>query len=265
MSDQRRLLLTGAAGRIGTTFFNQERDRYAFRLADRPGSDLATRDSGGHEVITLDVADLDAARRACAGIDTVLHLAADPSPEADFYDSLLDNNVKGTYNIFQAAHENGCARVIFASSIHAVDGYPLDVQPRTDDQVRPRNMYGVSKCFGEATAACFAYHGLSSICIRIGAYEAPWIEEHGTALDVAVYVSPRDLNQLIIRCIDTPDIPYAVVHGISDNTYKRLNIDSTRDLLGYTPEDNGFTRYDVDVSQRAAYDRPPSRMIRSRR
>ncbi|MGH2531271.1 MAG: NAD-dependent epimerase/dehydratase family protein, partial [Thermomicrobiales bacterium] len=112
-------LLTGAAGRIGTAFFDQERDRYRFRLADREQSDLSSRDTGEHEVVTLDVADLDAVQRACAGgpsgaIDTVVHLAADPSPAADFYGSLLENNIKGTYNVFQAARDQGCARVVFA-------------------------------------------------------------------------------------------------------------------------------------------------------
>lgn len=262
---RRRLLLTGAAGRIGTAFFAEARDRYDFRLADRVRPDPAGDDAGNHEVMVLDVAELDAVQRACAGIDTVVHLAADPSPEADFYGSLLENNIKATYNIFHAARDQGCARVIFASSVHAVAGYPLEVQPRTDDPVRPMNMYGASKCFGEATAACFAYQGLSSICVRIGAYEAPWIAEHGTALDVGMYLSPRDLNQLLVRCIETPDIPYAIVHAISDNTFKRLDLTSTRDLLGYEPVDNGFTRYERDVTERTAFARKPSRLTRSGR
>ena len=93
-----------------------------------------------------------------------------------FYGSLLDNNIKGTYNVFRAAKDAGCRRVVFASSIHAVVGYPADMPIPTDVTVRPLNMYGVSKCFGEAVAAAFAYgEGLSAIAIRIGAYEAPWL------------------------------------------------------------------------------------------
>lgn len=264
-TSRRRVLLTGAAGRIGAAFVAQEQARYDFRLAYRSDESSQAADVGEHERITLDIADLDAVRQACAGIDTVVHLAADPSPEADFYGSLLDSNIKGAFNIFQAAQEQGCARVVFASSVHAVAGYPVDVQPRTDDQVRPMNMYGATKCFGEATAACFAYQGLSSICIRIGAYEAPWIAEHGTALDLGMYVSPRDLNQLIVLCIETPDIPYAIVNGLSDNTFKRMDLSSTRALLGYDPVDNGFTKYDVDVSQRTMFARHPSHLDRSRR
>lgn len=262
---KRRVLVTGAGGRIGSAFVAQERARYDFRLADLADSDANATGPEGAERITLNVADLDAVQRACAGIDTIVHLAADPSPEADFYGSLLENNIKGTFNIFQAARDQGCARVVYASSVHAVAGYPVDVQPRTTDAVRPMNMYGASKCFGEATAAAFAYQGLSSICIRIGAYEAPWIAEHGTALDVGMYVSPGDLNQLIVLCIETPDIPFAIVNGLSNNTFKRMDLSSTRDLLGYEPMDNGFEKYDVDVAGAGMFARQPSHLERRKR
>ena len=264
-STRRRVLLTGAAGRIGAAFFAQERERYAFRLAYRTAESLAANDGHGHAQIVLNIADLDAVRAAAAGIDTIVHMAADPSPEADFYGSLLDSNIKGAFNIFQAARDQGVARVVYASSVHAVAGYPPDRQPRTTDQPRPMNMYGATKCFGEATAAAFAYNGLSSICIRIGAYEAPWIAEHGTALDVGMYVSPRDLNQLINRCIETPDIPYAIVNGLSDNTFKRMDLESTRELLGYEPVDNGFAKYRVALDDHTMFARRPSHLDIRRR
>ncbi len=239
-AELRRVLLTGAAGRIGTSFWHEASGRYRFRLADRDTAELEGAASQGHEVLALDVADPDACQGACRDIDTVVHLAADPSPEADFYGSLLDNNIKGTYNVFRAAKDQGCRRVIFASSIHAVLGYPPDVAVRPDAPVRPLNMYGVTKCFGEALAACFAADGLSSIAIRIGAYDAPWLRENPTPSDMSLFLSPRDMNQLLMRCIETPDIPFAIVHAVSDNRRKRLDIATTRELLGYQPEDDGF-------------------------
>jgi nucleoside-diphosphate-sugar epimerase len=242
-SSRRSVLLTGAAGRIGGNFFDHAKDRYRFRLAHRDAAKLAPMATDGHEAIALDVADLDACRAACAGIDTVVHLAADPSPEADFYGSLLDNNVKGTYNVFHAAADAGCRRVVYASSVHAVFAYPPDVQARTDGPVRPANMYGVSKCFGEAVAACFAQDGLSAIAVRIGAYDAPWVHEHPTAEAMAMYVSHRDLNQLLSLCVEAEDVPFAIVHGVSDNRFKRLDLSSTRELLGYAPEDDAFALF----------------------
>ena len=239
-SGRRTVLLTGAAGRIGTNFLASASDRYRFRLADRATERLQPAAARGHQVLALDVADLAACREACQGIATVVHLAADPSPEADFYGSLLENNIKGTYNIFQAAADAGCQRVVFASSVHAVAGYPDDVQATTDSPVRPKNMYGVTKCFGEAVAACFATAGLSTIAIRIGAYDAPWVHDNPTPETQSVYLSHRDLNQLLVHCIETPDIPFAIVHGISNNRFKRLDLTSTRERLGYAPEDDGF-------------------------
>lgn len=169
-NERRRVLLTGAAGRIGTAFRRFADARYDFRLGDRCADDLDR--VVGHEVAAFDIADPEACQRACAGMDTVVHLAADRFGHADFYGSLLDNNIKGTYNIFRAAKDQGCRRVVFASSVHAVSGYPSDVQVGTDDPVRPRTMYGVSKCFGEAVAQYFAHaEGLSSVCVRIGLWD----------------------------------------------------------------------------------------------
>ncbi len=244
----RSVLLTGAAGRIGSSFFAHAADRYHFRLADRRTESLAGAVDRGHEVIALDVADADACQEACRGIDTVIHLAADPSPRADFYGSLLENNIKGTYNIFRAAKDQGCMRVVFASSVHAVAGYPVDVQPQVESMVRPINMYGVTKCFGEAVAACFAYsEGLSSIAIRIGAYDADWMRKAPSAEDMSAFLSHRDMNHLLDRCVETPDIPFAIVHGISNNRFKRLDITRTRELLGYEPRDDAFKIFGVSL------------------
>jgi nucleoside-diphosphate-sugar epimerase len=239
MAEARRILLTGAAGRIGSDFRRLYGDRYRLRLADR----RPVANAGDHETVDGDLADLEVARRACAGMDTVLHLAADADADADFYRTLLAMNIQATYNIFAAAKEAGCRRVIFASSIHAVNAYPLDVQIHPGDPVRPGDMYGVTKVFGEATAAYFAYReGLNGIAIRIGAYAQP--EEVARSNDsrfLALFVSPRDLCQLFHRCIEAPDaLRFAILHGISDNQLKRLDISSARELVGYEPQDNGF-------------------------
>ena len=109
--------MTGAAGRIGSAFRRHVGDRYALRLADRTTGPIEAIARPDDEAILLDVADPEACQAACTGIYTVLHLAAYPSPAADFYGSLLNNNIKGAYNIFRAAKDQGCQRVMFASSI----------------------------------------------------------------------------------------------------------------------------------------------------
>jgi nucleoside-diphosphate-sugar epimerase len=244
----RRVLLTGAAGRIGTNFFADAAQRYHFRLADLRTDSIEPAKEHGHEVIQLNVADLDACLEACRDIDTVIHLAADPRPDADFYGSLLDNNVKGTYNIYRSAKEQGCQRVIFASSVHAVAAYPRDVQPHADSPLRPTGMYGVSKCFGEAVGAYYGHvEGLSNIAIRIGAYDADWLRTDTTADSMSAYLSHRDLNQLLHLCIEAPQITFAIVQAVSDNRFKRLDISATRELLGYAPQDDGFKVFDAGL------------------
>ena len=238
-SERRFVLLTGAAGRIGTAFREAHGEQYRFRLADLETDALGDTPGAEHEVVRLNIADADACRQACVGIDTVIHLAADPSPEADWESSLLPNNIAGVVNIFRAASEAGCRRVIFASSVHAVGG--LEDEAIADDAPpRPVNLYGASKAFGEAVAATYSAKDLSGIAIRIGAYDAPWFHESGDATAAMAYVSARDLNDLLVRCIETADIPYAVVAGISDNARKRFNLIQTRQLLGYDPRDDGF-------------------------
>ncbi|WP_088833660.1 NAD-dependent epimerase/dehydratase family protein [Paenibacillus tyrfis] len=249
MSSSNKVLITGAAGNIGKAFRQYAKDagaEYSFRLADRSSDALSAVAQTEDEIMTLDVADLDACQQACASVSTVIHLAADPSPDADFYSSLLENNIKGTYNVFRAAKDQGCRRVIFASSAQAVEAYPLDVQVHSGMPVRPKNLYGVSKCFGEALASYFAdVEGLSSIVVRIANFVSDSDALHGaSARDLSAYISPRDLGELLLRCIETPSIKFAVFPGISNNRYKRMDLSDAREQLKYNPIDDSFAILD---------------------
>jgi uronate dehydrogenase len=247
-TDQRlRVLLTGAAGRIGIAFRAHVRDRYHLRLGVHHPEKLG--DPGGYEVWPLEIAEPASCQGACEGMDVVVHLAGSPSPGAGFYDTLLDSNIKGSYNILRAAADQGCARVVIASSVQAVVGYPLDVQVHTDSPVRPLNMYGVCKCFTEAAAHCFAaVEGLSCIVVRIGTFEADWVAQCPNARNLSTYVSKRDLSELLVRCIETPDVRYAIVHGVSDNRFKFLDLSDTRALLDYCPHDDAFVLFETSLS-----------------
>ena len=115
---RRRVLVTGAAGNIGSYFAENSSGKYDLRLMVRPDDDIAKIKDYG-EIVYADLSDLGRLMRACETVDTVLHLAADASPNAE-WDSLLPNNIVGTYNIYTAAKAGGCRRVIYALSIHAV-------------------------------------------------------------------------------------------------------------------------------------------------
>lgn len=237
--ERRRVLVTGAGGNIGTYFAEHAGERYELRLMVRPGDEDAETLRRYGEVFEAELGDLERLKEACAGIDTVLHLAADPSPSAT-WDSLLDANIVGAYNMMIAAKAAGCRRLIYASSIHAVSGYPADVQVQTSDPVNPGDLYGVTKCFGEALGRYMAeQEGLSVIALRIGAFQPlEAARDEGSVGMMDAFVSRRDLQQLIERCIDDERIRFAIFNGLSDNRFKRLDISDARMLVGYAPQDD---------------------------
>ena len=238
---RRRVLVTGAAGNIGSYFAERAHRRYDLRLMvhgdEEPERIERIRKFG--KVVEGDITSLDQMKRLCVGIDTVLHLAANPSPFAT-WDELLRPNIVGTYNTFVAAKAQGCRRVVYASSIHAVSGYPSDVQVKTSEPVNPGDLYGVTKCFGEAFARYMAeQENLSSICLRIGAFQPREAAERFAGIEmVDAWVSRRDLNQLIERSIDVVELRFAILHGLSNNRFKRLDISDARQLVGYAPMDD---------------------------
>ena len=235
---RRKVLVTGAAGNIGSYFAANSHLKYALTLMIHEQDEAKELEQYG-EVVQGDITDLDRMKTLCQGMDTVVHLAADPSPSAT-WDSLRELNINGTYNVFIAAKAAGCRRVVYASSIHAVSGYPADVQVKTSEPVNPGDLYGVSKCFGEALGRYMAeQEKLSVIAIRIGGFQ-PVESVHkksGVGL-IDAWVSQRDLNQLIGKCIDAEGITFAILHGLSDNRFKRLDISDARELVGYAPEDD---------------------------
>ena len=159
---RRRVLVTGAAGRIGSSFAEHSHDRYDLRLTDRSFAERGMGLGSCGELLEGELHDLAFLKRACEGIDTVVHLAGSPEPASAWHE-LLETNIVGTYQTCVAARAAGCRRVVFASSIHAVAAYPPDVQVKTSEPSNPGDLYGVTKCFGES----------------LGRY--PWIRSSRTA------------------------------------------------------------------------------------
>lgn len=234
------MLVTGAGGRIGSFFAEHSYDRYGLRLMVQTAEQAPPIERFG-EIVVGDLSDLAALKTFCEGIDTVVHLAAVPDAAAT-WKPLLENNIIGCYNAMVAAKAAGCRRLIFASSIHAVSGYPRAVQVKTSEPPNPGDLYGVSKVFGEALGRYMAeQEGLSVICLRIGAFQP--LENGKAEWSIGMpdaWVTDRDLIQLIQRCIDNENLRFAIFHGLSNNTFNRLDISDARELVGYEPQDDLF-------------------------
>lgn len=232
-----RILLTGAAGRIGSLISARLTDRYDWLLTDCK-TPVTTH---GLLFVQADIADIEQIRPLCENIDTVIHLAAIPYDST--WETLLPSNLIGVHNIFQAALEANCKRVIFASSIQAVDGYPKEMQIQEDIPVAPSTLYGATKVWGEAVASFYAQQKqLSAICLRLG-----WVLPNQSAH--LVPSNPRlnrvltheDLLRLIIACIEAPDqVRFGVFNGLSNNRHQRLDISHTCAVLNYAPQDDAF-------------------------
>ena len=246
--NKKRVLITGANGLIGTALRRILGDKYEWSALNR-------RDLEGVPTTQADIADLEAIRPAFEGIDTVVHLAAVAKVDAS-WDTLLNPNFTGTYNVFEAARAAGVKRVIFASSGATVAGIQRDepfkavVEGRYSDadsswpmlthesMPRPLGLYGVSKVFGEALARYYVDNSpLSAICLRIG-----WVGEPDRPHLPAHWVnwcSQRDIVQVIDRSIEAPaSLRYDIFFATSNNRWGYRDLEHTRAVLGYVPQDN---------------------------
>jgi uronate dehydrogenase len=145
-----RVLITGAAGTIGRALRQGLHGRIgALRLLDvaplgapRPGEEL----------VAADVRDLEAVTAAMEGVDATVHLAA--IPHEDGFDRILETNVVGTYNVYEAARKQGCARMVFASSLHVTGFYDAGERISPQMPVRPDSFYGSARLVGRTWAGC---------------------------------------------------------------------------------------------------------------
>lgn len=234
----RKVLITGAAGRIGTFLTGHLAGLYELVLTDiRPSAE-----PHGCAFIQADITEPESMRTLCRDVDIVIHLAADYHADAP-WESLLPRNVIGTYNVFEAAHQAGCQRVIFASSIHAVLGYPADLEVRASMPVRPPDLYGATKAWGEALARFYADRkGLSVICLRFGwVIERTRVRCYADHPEVDTMLTHEDMGMLVVAGIEARDeLRFGIFHGISNNRRKRFDIGEARDQLGYAPRDDAF-------------------------
>lgn len=241
----KKILITGGFGKIAKHFVKNLNHKYEITVVDIRTDDVTFPDNVRIEKANL--IDFELCSKLCQGMDIVIHMAAIVDPTSDS-NEILDVNMKTTRNIFKATVEAKCERLIFASSAQTIEGYSTDIQVNKDMMVKPKNLYGVSKCFGEALAAYYAANDeISVICLRIGAYEFPKDFKAMNARDLSAFIHPDDFNQLLTGCIETENIKHEVLNVISDNRHKRLNIVEAKEKVGYKPKADAFELFQVLV------------------
>lgn len=241
------VLVTGMSGLIGRALRQHIEGRFDLRALNRSAVE-------GVPCHRADIADLEAIAPAFEGVDTVVHLAADATSPSPPWRSILDTNVTGTYNVYEAARRAKVRRVVFASSGATISGIESD-PPYQDlvagrheglsawpmvthlSPVRPAALYGVSKVWGEVLGRQYAdAHGLSVICVRIGRVHAQ--DRPLSAREFSVWCSQRDIVRLLESCLDAPPtLRYAIVFGTSRNKWGYRDLEHTRAVLGWEPVD----------------------------
>ena len=220
--------MTGAAGRIGTFLRPHLAGRYLLRLSDvRPVRDLRP----GETFLPADLSRLPDMMRATKGVDAVVHFGGQ-SGEHD-WDHVLSANIVGFYNTLEAARRNGVRRFLVATSNHAVGFYRCDQTIDHRVYPRPDSRYGVSKVFNEALASLYAdRYGMEMFCMRIGNVNHAPIDRRR----LAIWISGRDMAQLVAIGIEHPGLRFEIVYGISDNARAWFD-NSNAHRLGYRPQD----------------------------
>ena len=271
MTPPKKVLVTGATGQIGYMIYKQlkkQPEKYdVYALDYKPEPSVRVPQSWRLEIptekfICCDIADFDQVHRAVGGMDVVAHLAADPSGES--WESLLNNNIVGTYNVFEACKTAGVRRIVAASSITVSQGHreqepykammerrhvdiPDDVEMITPDiPAEPRSLYAATKVWTESLARTYAYrHGLSCICVRIGQVERDRPRPPNGA---DIYVSQRDIVQIFERCINADkNLQFEIFYGMSNNDLRWVDISNAREKVGFVAEDRAEDHHDYDA------------------
>jgi len=229
VNSMKKVLITGAAGDIGTVLRKRFRDRYTLRLTD-----INTPEGldDGEEFIKADLRDFEAIKNVTVSMDAVVHLGGIVG--VDSWEENLAANIDGTHNVFESARLAGAGRVVCASSVHAVGFYPRSQTIGVDVKVLPDGRYGLSKAISEAIGAMYAEkYGLKVMAVRIGNNSPEPTNERL----LSIWISHRDIAQLIGIGLDHPDLHYEIVYGVSANTRSWWD-NSSAERLGYRPEDN---------------------------
>lgn len=240
-----RVLITGVKGLIGTILRFHLAESFDLYGLDR----FPASESYIYQADITQADQVSSVFKACSPLKYVVHLAADPNSDAP-WDSVLGNNINGTWNVFLQASRRDVKRIVFASSNHVTGSYegnpptlhhdPNPPRITITDPIRPDGPYGISKAAGEAIARYFYdHHGLEAVCLRIGSVlkddDPTQVARHR-----ATWLSHRDLRQLVERSLMAEEhFPgFGIYYGVSRNGGRFWDISNAERELEYNPQDD---------------------------
>ncbi|MDA9895749.1 NAD(P)-dependent oxidoreductase [Amylibacter sp.] len=226
----KKIVLTGAAGRLGS-YLREPLLRLAQELVSSDIIESIGTLHPNETYVRADLSDLSAMIDLLKGADMVVHFGAigDEAP----FDAILQANIIGAYNIWEAAHQNGVKRVVYASSIHAVGMHKKTDFIGTDVPHRPDTYYGLAKCFAEDLASLYwDKRGLESVCMRILSC-SPVANPRA----IGSWQSYDDLILLVEKSITTQVTGFSIIYGVSNNDRVTVN-NAQASHIGYLPKDN---------------------------
>jgi uronate dehydrogenase len=222
------VLITGATGDVGTHLRRELAGKYRLRLSDR----RPLKPAKNEQFMKADISKMADVLRITKGVDAIVHLGG-YSVEGP-WEGILQANIIGCYHVFEAARRNGVKRIVFPTSNHAVGFYRRDQTIDHRVYPKPDSRYGVSKVFGEALGSLYAdKYGMEMFMMRIGNVNPRPLDKRR----LAIWLSPRDLAQLVAIGIDRPGIKFEIVYGVSGNQRSWYD-NSNAERLGYRPQDD---------------------------
>jgi uronate dehydrogenase len=226
-----KVALSGASGNIGRVLRPRLLER-GIQLRSASGTRALTPLVPNEDVMHGDLRDSAVVDRLLKGVNVLIHMAG-TSVERPLSE-IMENNLRGLFEIYEGARRNGVKRVVFASSNHAFGMHSVKSRLSLDAPFRPDGLYGLSKMWGEGMARMYwDKHAIEGISLRIGtAIEKPTEFRH-----LSTWLGHEDLTQLIMRCIEAPDVGYLAVWGVSNNA-RRYWDPAGSERLGYKPVQN---------------------------
>ena len=231
------LLLTGAAGTLGRALAPALQGlARRLRVSDLAQPLARVNLPAGSEAWPCDLADAQAVHQLLGGVSAVVHLGG-VSVEGPF-EAILQSNIRGLHNLYEAARRQGVRRIVFASSNHVTGCYPQAQLLTPQDPPRPDGNYGLSKLFGEGIASLYwDRYGIETVCLRIGTATPAPLDKRG----LSTWLSLPDLERLVTCALTAPGVGFLLAYGMSANTRAFWNSDAAWARLGFVPQHDAET------------------------